>query len=47
MGWNIHQMDVNTTILNGNIDEDVYIEQHKVFEINHRETHVCKLKKSL
>ena len=26
MGWNIHQMDVKTTFLNGTIDEEVYIE---------------------
>ena len=26
MGWNIHQMDVNTTFLNGTIEEEVYIE---------------------
>jgi hypothetical protein len=27
MGWRIHQMDVNTTSLNGFIEEEVYIEQ--------------------
>jgi hypothetical protein len=26
MGWKIHQMDVNTTLLNGIIKEEVYIE---------------------
>ena len=29
MGWNIHQMDVKTTFLNGTIDEEVYIKQTK------------------
>jgi hypothetical protein len=27
MGWNLHQMDVNTTFLNGAIEEEIYIEQ--------------------
>jgi hypothetical protein len=27
MGWKIHQMDVKTTFLNGNIEEEVYLEQ--------------------
>jgi len=26
MGWKIHQMDVKTTFLNGNIEEEMYIE---------------------
>lgn len=47
MGWNIHQMDVKTTFLNGNIDVEVYIEQPKGFEVNSRDSHVCKLKKTL
>jgi len=47
MGWNIHQMDVKTTFLNVTINEEVYIEQPQGFEINQRETHVCRLKKSL
>jgi hypothetical protein len=47
MGWNIHQMDVKTTFLNGTIDEEVYIEQPEGFEINSKDTHVCRLKKAL
>jgi hypothetical protein len=26
MGWRVHHMYVNTTFLNGDIDEEVYIE---------------------
>ena len=32
MGGKIHQMDVETTFLNGMIEEEVYIEQPEGFE---------------
>jgi hypothetical protein len=47
MGWQIHQMDVKTTFLNGVIEEEVYIEQPEGFEAYARETHVCRLKRAL
>eukprot|EP00253_Pinus_taeda_P024356 PITA_24356 len=47
MGWEIHQMDVKATILNGVIEEEVYIEQLKGFETHEKRTHVCRLKKAL
>jgi hypothetical protein len=47
MGWSLHQMDVNTTFLNGVIEEEVYIEQPQGFEVHSRDTHVCRLNKSL
>jgi hypothetical protein len=47
MGWSLHQMDVKTTFLNGAIKEEVYIEQPQGFEVNSRDTHVCRLKKAL
>jgi hypothetical protein len=47
MGWNLHQMDVKTTFLNGAIEEEVYIEQPQGFEVHSRDTHICRLKKSL
>jgi hypothetical protein len=47
MKWKLHQMDVKTTLLNGVIEEEVYIEQPQGFEVEDRKTHVCKLKKAL
>jgi hypothetical protein len=46
MGWKLHQMDVKTTFLNGEIEEEIYIEQPDGFVI-HKESHVCRLKKAL
>jgi hypothetical protein len=40
-------MDVNTTFLNGVIEEEVYIEQPQGLDVEYRKSHVCKLKKSL
>jgi hypothetical protein len=47
MGWKIHQRDVKIAFLNGLIHEEVYIEQPLGFEVHVRESHVCKLKKTL
>ena len=47
MKWTLQQMDVKTTFLNGVIEEEVYIEQPREFEVEDRRTHVCKLKKAL
>ena len=40
-------MDVKTTFLNGVVEEEVYVEQPLDFETHDRESHVCRLKKSL
>jgi hypothetical protein len=37
-------MDVKTTVLNGEIEEEVYIEQPDRFVIHEKESHVCRLK---
>jgi hypothetical protein len=47
MGWRLHQMDVKTTFLNGEIEEEVYIEKLDGFVIYEKDSHVCRLKKSL
>ena len=47
MGWEIHQIDVKTTFLNGVIEEEVYIEQPEGFETHEQKSHVCRLKKAL
>jgi hypothetical protein len=47
MEWMIHQMDVETTFLNGIIEEEVYIEQPQGFEVNGKESPVCRLRKTL
>ncbi|RVW44256.1 Retrovirus-related Pol polyprotein from transposon TNT 1-94 [Vitis vinifera] len=43
----LHQMDVKTAFLNGNLDEDIYMEQPKGFAKKGNEHLVCKLKKSI
>jgi hypothetical protein len=47
MGWKLHEMDVNTPSLNGVIEKELYIEQPQGFVIYGKDSHVCKLKKSL
>jgi hypothetical protein len=47
MGWSLHQMDVKPSFLNGAFEEEVYIEQPQGFEVHSRDTHVCRLNKSL
>ena len=47
MKWKIHQMDVKIAFFNGVVEEEVYVEQPLGFETNDKETHVCKLNKSL
>jgi hypothetical protein len=47
MGWNLHQMNVKTIILNRVIKEEVYVEKPQGFEVYQKETLVCKWKKTL
>ncbi|XP_068338880.1 uncharacterized protein [Pyrus communis] len=43
----IHQMDVKTAFLNGDLDEEIYMEQPEGFVVKGQEHKVCKLVKSL
>ncbi|KAB2622521.1 hypothetical protein D8674_024703 [Pyrus ussuriensis x Pyrus communis] len=45
--FDIHQMDVKTTFLNGELDEEIYMEQPEGFMLKGQESKVCKLVKSL
>jgi len=47
MGWKIKKINVKTTFLNGIIEEEVYIEQPRGFEVKGKESHVYGLKKAL
>lgn len=46
-GMLIHQMDVETAFLNGNLDEEIYMDQPEGYGIPGKEHLVCRLKKSL
>jgi hypothetical protein len=43
----VHQMDVKTAFLNGDLEEEIYMEQPEGFVVHGQETKVCKLEKSL
>ena len=43
----LHQMDVKTTFLNGDLEEEVYMKQPEGFITNGNDHIVCKLKKSI
>ena len=43
----LHQMDVKTTFLNGDIDETIYMVQPENFVLGDTKMMVCKLKKSI
>ena len=43
----LHQMDVKTAFLNGNIDETIYMVQPENFESNNSKQLVCRLKRSI
>jgi hypothetical protein len=46
-GLLVHQVDVKTTFLNAELDEEIYMEQPNGFVVKGQESKVCKLLKSL
>ena len=47
MNFKLYQMDVNSALLNGFLNEEVFVEQPKAFQDPHFPDHVLKLKKAL
>ena len=47
MRWRLYQMDVKTVFLNGEIEEELYVEHPDGFIVHGKESHVCRLKKAL
>ena len=47
LGWEIHQMDVVTAYLNGELEHEIYMAQPEGFVNNENKGLVCLLKKSL
>ena len=45
-GWRVHQMDVKTACLNGDLKENVFMSQPEGFVVKGHEHKVCKLVKS-
>ena len=45
--FDLHQMNVKTTFLNGNLKEEVYMKQPEEFSSSEGEHLVCKFKKSI
>ena len=43
----IHQMDVKSTFLNGELNDEIYMEQPEGFIVPSQEKKVCRLVKSL
>src|ERR1700722_9218271 len=45
--WKLHQLDVKSAFLNGELKEEVYLTQPEGFVVKGQEHLVCKLKKAL
>ena len=47
MDLELYQMDVKTAFLNGELDEEIYMNQPLDFELKGLECKICKLKRSI
>ena len=47
MNLELYQMDVKSAFINGELDEEVYMDQLLGFEHKRHERKVCKLKRSI
>src|ERR1700735_42787 len=45
--WEIHQMDIKSVFLHGDLDEEIYMEQPQGFIVAGSEHLVCRLQKAL
>ena len=45
--FKVYQMDIKSTFMNGELEEEVYIEQPEGFPLTTKKDMVCKLKKDL
>ena len=45
--WEVHQMDVRTAFLQGNVEEEVYMRQPDGYVNEEHPDYVCKLKRSI
>ena len=47
MNLELEQLDVKTTFLHGDLDEEIFMEQQEGFKVKGKKNMVCKLKKSV
>ena len=47
MGFKLHQIDVTSAFLNGELKDEVYMKHPEAFKVKDKEDLVCKLSKSL
>jgi hypothetical protein len=43
----VYQMDIKSSFLNGELEEEVHIEKPEGFQLSENTNYVCKLKKAL